>query len=307
MSKHSIAYCPSLRSYKQVGDLLNVLGLLNVAVYTNLVLKYANAGSTSTFFDSAWLSQGFCTNTNLNEPYYTSHDLCFYANIVLAIMLYTMHHTLRGSSPRMTSIDRFMKSNIYPTLGHGFVHGMIAFVVRQGEMIVNPGTATRWERIMNGEMNGQKIICIIIICQFFWFAVLKSIMPTFVRNLHILGLSSVIIVGNLMIPDVFGFAYVQAVCMSVYGMNELLKPAVEKEHFSYPVFALLYIPIAIVSWLEATGCTWFMHYGGHLMYDISIGGGLMLVYIVCWLVEQPTVGYVQALVNLADYFNFRLL
>jgi hypothetical protein len=266
------AYVVDTTSYSKVGNLFHILTLLNVLAYAILVLKFADHA----IFDDQWRSQGFCV-MNIDEPYWNSHDLCLYFDTVAAVAVMALYLALHKETPTqgMKSVDALMKWQGLSVLMHGFAHGMISYGLRQAG-----GKSSDLSSTMPASTK-------FLVGLVFWFPMIKSFMDEL--SLAAVLAMSLLVTGfsNVFVPDLFGFMYVQTVIGVMYAYQQLLQPKKDKENFAYMIFAFITLPISIIPWFESMSCaSWFMQYGGHVLYDIAIPVSLSAAYITCWWRDQ---------------------
>jgi hypothetical protein len=253
------------------GDAVHLASLLNVLAFAVAV------ACECPFFDREWKREGFCI-ANANTPYWTSHDLCLYADVVLAAAMTVVYRSLRDTSHKET--NELIERNIAGMLVHGLGHGLIAKALRD-DVVPTHYNATGWEAInMMSAMDALRIKLPFVL---FFLVLLKSAMPnaSWRTILRCTVLSSVC---WLFFTTQFGFTYIQTVLFMAFELNQLWRPEREKGfvYAAYPV--LVGIPIGTVGWIESLQCSnGVMDLGGHLIYDISIPVCLAVFYLVCWL------------------------
>ena len=251
---------------------MHLVSLLNVLAFAVAV------ACDWSFFDPEWKREGFCI-ANADTPYWTSHDLCLYADIVLAAAMAVVYRSLRDTSSMET--NELIKCNIAGMLVHGLGHGLIAKALRD-ELVPTHYNTTGWEAIEM--MSAIDAVRIKLPFALFFLVLLKSAMPnaSWRTILHCTVLSSVC---WLFFTTQFGFTYIQTVLFMAFELNQLWRPEQEKKLFVYAVYPILVsIPIGIVGWIESLQCSnGVRELGGHMIYDVSIPVCLTVFYLVCWL------------------------
>lgn len=249
--------------------------------YTTATFLFAKPGST--FFDEEWVQHGFCV-IQQDIPYRNSHDLCFYADIVLVAIGLLIYRSLRGvPTPEMKYSDDMMLFNMLGHLGHGVAHGFIASTFRSGDYVRAQQTTgfERWSTLDEGgdEMGVLKQLSIYIL---FWIGLLKGVLPKVSTRRVVILAVMVSIVGELFVKDVLSFAYVQAVMTVASASTQLMLPRKEK-NFAYAAFASTGVPLSILPWIESTMCQDIAaKFGGHLIYDMAIPTLLIVAYYSTW-------------------------
>mmetsp|Transcript_24441 Transcript_24441/g.35736 ORF Transcript_24441/g.35736 Transcript_24441/m.35736 type:complete len:303 (+) Transcript_24441:196-1104(+) len=286
-------------SYVTIGNILHISVLTNVMVYAFLIVAYAHPNETSKLvFDPEWLSQGFCV-ANLDVPYWNSHDLCLYADVILSISVVMVYYALRNGENIKddTSLQHSFKWSSVSILTHGMAHGFMSYKLRQkeesGEALAHSGM-TRWEEVMmeqggNASRASIELAKTIPVALLFWFPLLKSGMNASISNVRVLLLSVLVMLGQMHIQPQFGFTYVQTVIFLVFGFNELVcKTAKEKSRLSYMILALTGVPLSLIPYWEAMACTsgGYKALGGHVLYDAAIPVSLIIAYVSCYYYQE---------------------
>lgn len=264
----------------QVGDISNAIAAASVFAYTIATFLYASTESKVSLFDDRWIQYGFCVTQPL-VPYWNSHDLCFYFDTILVIIglfIYNSHKGLRSPGDDMKTADELMFFNLLGHFGHGVAHASIAAKFRSGE--IDDGNESFIEKYQNGEDDGM-IAQFLLIGFGFWVGILKGVVPTVpIRTCVIMAIP--ILLGSLLVKANLGFAYVQAVITVVFVSTQLTLPK-EKKSFVYAAFAVSFIPVALIPWVESMACDSIASkLGGHLIFDVSIPLSLYASYLASW-------------------------
>ena len=270
-------------AYAKTGDLWYLVSLVVSISFAVAVVLYAD-DPNQTFFDKDWTTEGFCIS-NRDVPYWNSHDTSFYSDIVMTIVMVLMYFSW-GKEPYMQGI---CSSQILlyagATIGHGAGHFNIARLMREQnvetvEQDMMDANNTRWQVFV-----GQSVL--------FWLPMLKAACTRMPWSL-VAGLAVLAEYGMTSIPYKFSFTYVQTVLLAAHAANELTRPRAEKgwEYATFPLF--LNVPIALVGWAECLGCsTFYKDIGGHVWYDTTLGCGLSLFYLSCYLRYSSSSGNKQ--------------
>ena len=171
-------------------------------------------------------------------------------------------------------------------LGHAAGHALIANALRLG--IYPEGHVRGLDDLLNDPSWLRACAKILPAYPLFWMPLVQTYMANTARN-RVALVALVVMVGSLLIPIKYGFAYTQAVLFVGLSVDQLLLPAKEKgfEYALWPVLTV--IPSGILSWVEATGCTThpiMRHWGGHVAYDVVMGSSYLAFYLVCWVRYQ---------------------
>lgn len=266
------------RIIARVGDATYALSLLNTTAFIASVLLFAKPNASISLFDEEWLKDGFCV-TNPNVPYWNSHDLCLYADTVLALILAGLYYALH-KYPGMKYANALVFWGIPGIIGHGLGHGGIGKAMREDSIPMEPEDMLA--KIMEG--NAMEIAKLFLLpTLIFWVPLMKAAMSN-VSLPKVVPLCIAASFVNLLFPRQFGFTYVQTVLMIAHSLNQLARPAVEKQ-FEYALYAcLVSVPVVLVGWMESTQCDNFvMDLGGHLLYDAYIPVSMIVFYIACFL------------------------
>lgn len=269
----------NLKDPARVGDAAHAFCILQTCLFAILVV-----GQSSSIFDSVWIQDGFCV-ANRNVAYMTSHDLCFYFDILGAIVcgyLYYLFKPVKG----MESTNALFKNNIGGIASHGFAHFLIAESMRDGGII---SVEDQLDAIANSTI--QQVVINIGGIVVFWLTLLKASMANVGWD-RIVPLAVIATVWNIQIPPQFGFTYVQTILLLAFSFNQLNRPKEEKMTRAYALYPMLVsVPLNMIAWMESTMCSCFIiHVGGHLIYDSAIVVSLVVYYFVCfWYLLQENI------------------
>lgn len=263
---------------KNVGDACLAIAAASVLAYTIAALLYAKPGSG--FFDGEWIHDGFCV-IRKDIPYWNSHDLCLYFDVVLVVIGLAIYQLLKGSPHKaMKAADEMMVFGMLGHLGHGIAHGFIASEYRSGGQRDSRQTFT-FERMVDGQDDAAQICKLALGGVAFWCGLLKGVLPKFsMTKLSVLAFF--VWVGGLFVREVLAFSYVQAVINAAFIGAQLVLPEEEKG-YTYAAFAVSTFVLSMIPWVESTACqTVASKFGGHLIYDVAIPTLLTTSYCTSW-------------------------
>jgi hypothetical protein len=263
-------------TWSRIGDFTHVALIINASIFAYAVVVHNDSG----IFDPVWQPEGFCV-ANRETPFWNSHDLCLYFDTVFALVHGLLYLALRNY-PGMDPANELVKFNILGVAGHGFGHGAIAKAMREG--VESSGLdQTGLDTIFS--KSPIEIVVKMIPFLIFWIFLLKATMPSAKMNV-ILPMTAASIAGNVLVPQQFGFTYVQTVLLLAFSVNQLLRPSNEKE-FAYALFPMIAgFPVSVIAWIESTMCSkGVLDIGGHLIYDAYIPLASMAFYMIYWAVS----------------------
>lgn len=267
--------------YAQIGNATYVASLVNTIAYCAAVVFFKD----STIFDKTWSIDGFCI-ANKEVPFWSSHDLCLYADVVLAGLFSVVYYFLHKEKG-MEAANDLVFYNIFGVIAHGFGHGGLGAALRDTEVSANMEddisyfstvhTKESWVAVVQ-ELFFSKFVIFL----FFWVFLLKAAMRQTPLN-GIFGLSILSYLGSLFTAPSFGFTYTQTILLIAFCVNQLLRP-VEDKGFAYYIYGLFVsLPLGVVGWLESTMCSsTVIHMGGHLIYDAYIPLSMLAFYLCCY-------------------------
>lgn len=266
-------------TYASIGDALMGVSAGLVLVYTALVLVYAEPGSK--IFDEQWVQDGFCV-INKDVPYFSSHDMCFYADFLLVLVGFRVHQNLKDSCAEMKLMDDLMKFNLLGHLGHGIAHGVIAWVLyRRGAADSESSTTSSNAMQQFTNMDTWQRLPLLVILFFFWCGLLKGAMPKS-SNTTVALFSLPAVLGQLIVKEVFSFGYVQAVLSVAFTYTQLNLTS-DLKNYGYLANSIAFVAVSLVPWVECMACQSFASkLGGHLIYDVSIPLSLGTSYVASW-------------------------
>ena len=263
------------------GNACHAIASASILAYTIATFLFAEPGST--FFDAEWVRHGFCIIQE-DVPYWSSHDLCLYADVVLVAIGLLVYRSLRGvPAPAMKYGDEMMLLNLLGHLGHGAAHGALGAQLRGGDG-EGAQQLTDFERLsaMAEERDHMQILRRVAMGVLFWIGLLKGVLPRVSLRWVTPAAALVHLFGVLCVRDVLAFAYVQAVLTVAFSSTQLTLPRQDK-HYAYAAFAAAGVPLSVIPWIESTMCQGVAaRFGGHLMYDVAIPTLLTCAYYSSW-------------------------
>ena len=278
-----------INNYTFFGNFFHAVNILNTIIYVTTVIIFASSSTTissgissisngTSILDSEWLKDGFCV-TNKEMPYWTTHDLCLYADTILSIILVIIYLALRNT-PGMEAANNYLIWNIPSILGHGFAHGGFAKVIRDGS---NSDEEDRLTRLLGGDPK-DILIFFILPTLIFWAPLLKAVMNN-MKLQKIIPFAFIASAAGIPLPRQFDFVYVQTVVSLAFSANELSRPKGDKTTFEYALFSFFIIFPGLIAWVECTLCSnsAMEMLGGHLIFDASIALMAGVGYLLSWL------------------------
>ena len=261
------------RFHSNLGDGLHVVTLFSTATFAYYVVRnFSN--DQDWLLDPEWKRFGFCI-ANPDVPFWTTHDLCLYVDLVATAVLSSLYMGNR-KRPGMERANEIMLTGLVGQLVHGISHGGLGYFLRNGVVSEDNITLVEYE-VVRGL--GMHYLLPQIV---FWFLILWASLPN-VEASFILPLSLVVRSAGAYLPGTLAFTYVQTVLMLAFSGNQLARPRNEKDfHYTmHPIF--LGIPLSLVGWLESSQCSSFVkdRFYGHLVYDAMIPFGTLLWYLLC--------------------------
>lgn len=297
-------------SYARIGDAAYVVSLLSTlalgyTVLTNLHRPHHN----NHLLDPVWKEHGFCV-THPDTPYWSSHDVCLYVDVLAVLFLYGVYRVLGQPHDTTTSMkltNQALLNSLPGIVGHGIAHASIAAVIRNqsaqadGSSWWNGTKTTKTTMSLSSfaaetswdvwrQLDGPQALWQLLVSILFWWGMFYSILPQAKRSTMGIMIAAVIYI-QLYVPNQLGFTYVQSVIVAVAALKELSKPPDEKNHLSYTLApVVIAIPVTFVSWMESTQCSAFVrdYLYGHVVYDVSIPLTTLVWYLLCYYYDAPT-------------------
>jgi len=265
-------------NYTTFGNVCQAVGAVSVLLYTILVLFFAKPGQPgSELFDQQFVQDGYCI-INKDIPYWSSHDLCFYWDVLLVMIGGIVYHALKDSGPAMKESDEIFKFTILSHLMHAMAHGFLGHHDRT--MNEDEKTSSISEKYL--AMGMMELTMNVLVGLAFWFVMLKAIMYK-TSNSSIALASIPAFAGIIFVRTNMTLGYVQAVIAMAAASEKLNDSKVEK-NFDYCALSVASMAISLVPWIESVACeSVASKFGGHLMYDLSIPIFFMVAYVTSWI------------------------
>jgi hypothetical protein len=262
--------------FTSLGDSAHAVTLVSTLAFTYMAGRYMN-DSNDTFFDASWKRDGFCV-AHAEVEYWNSHDVCLYVDAAMAALLGLVYLALH-KMPGMEAANALLFANIPGILGHGIGHGLVGKQIREfGLEAASPSFSD-----LVANQTSMEIAQALGLFLVFWAGLLKASMNN-IQTKYLIPCVLVAIAGNTLVPANFGFTYVQTILMLAFSINQLLRPASEKDYV-YATFPLFVgFPLTLVGWMESTQCSNFVrdYMYGHVVYDAYIPIASLAWYLVCY-------------------------
>mmetsp|Transcript_14240 Transcript_14240/g.25726 ORF Transcript_14240/g.25726 Transcript_14240/m.25726 type:complete len:256 (+) Transcript_14240:507-1274(+) len=144
-SLHRIIKKIRKQSPNKLGNACHAISSASTLAYTAATFFFAKPGSK--LFDDEWVQHGFCV-IQQDIPYWNTHDLCLYFDVILVALGLLVYRSLRGvPTPEMKYADEMMLFNMLGHLGHGIAHGFIGATFRSGSDGMGAQNNTGMERL----------------------------------------------------------------------------------------------------------------------------------------------------------------
>jgi hypothetical protein len=263
--------------FTSLGDSVHAATLVSTLAFTYMAGRFMNDDAND-FFDASWKRDGFCV-AHGEVQYWNSHDVCLYVDVAMAAVLGLVYLALHNT-PGMEAANTLLFSNIPGILGHGIGHGVVGQKIR--ELGMADASAAQRDGFLANQTNmelAQGLGFFLV----FWAGLLKASMFN-IQTKYLIPCVLLAIIGNTLVPGNFGFTYVQTILMVAFSMNQLWRPASEKDYFyaTYPLF--VGFPLTLVGWMESTQCSKFVkdYMYGHVVYDAYIPIATLTWYLVSY-------------------------
>lgn len=292
MCKLASNFCQQHETYSRRGNIVHAVTVLNTIVFCIAVMFFKD---NTSLFDKAWAKDGFCIS-NPDIPYWSSHDLCLYADFILASVCGIAYLILRKEDGMQQANELFFL-NIFGVAAHGMGHGAIGAGMRDEKSQIFIDTDLPylsaishkpWGAILQHLFRDQGFFLV------FWLVLLKASMPQSPMR-FILPLSILSWFSGLSLRRSFSFTFVQTVLLIAFSCNQIYRPKSEKG-FAYSIYGLLVsFPVGIIGWMESIMCSsTIVHLGGHLCYDAYIPLSSLAFYLTCYFCRSSETVKVKA-------------
>jgi len=260
--------------YQRVGDLGNfLLFTATCAVTACLLYKLPNESK----YDSNWLSNGFCIS-NQDDPLWNSHNLSFYADTFLAVILGGLYLT-RQKQDTKNGIPPLQKALLQGSIMAVFSHGLVHLYLG-----IDP-------KGMDLRIHLDNLIHSIVTQLFLVFGFVSLFLGTMpLASKESLFISAILATLGFTIFDVppqLNFVYSTGVIYVLSAINMLSLPAKHKDTASYFIYPYSQLPVLVMGILESTRCGAILEsVGGHAVLDTTIGLSIILGDIIATHIEQ---------------------
>jgi len=278
--------------FASVGDAAHVVTLVSALAFAIAVVRRRE------IFDPAWRRDGFCV-ANLDVPYWTSHDLCLYFDVLAAAILAAVYVAINGwgrkagkSPPGLETANDLIKKHIPGIVAHGIGHGMIGLDIRNRPDRYGPdneyGMYTSYESLM--EHSGEGILSAgtireLLPAAVFWWFLVKSSCGYSLDSSKVAAVVAVGMSIQMFVPRMYAFTYVQTFLMAAFALDQTMRPRAEKDSLAYALYPVVVsVPVTLMGWAESTMCTRFVRDNlyGHLAYDANIPVSMLVWYLACY-------------------------
>jgi len=274
-TKHETSVSPTeeVKQYAQLGNVLNALSVAMTSIFFVSVMLYAD-DPNQFIFAKEWAKVGYCVS-NPDVPYWTSHDLSLYADIVYTMIFFVLIYNWKDE-PYMQGIHSKRGMDLAMSiLLHGIGHGFVGYFARQ----VGGGDDT--DGIT--EVGQGTLVMTITAFTLFWLPTMIAALDG--RPMWIVAIVAALAsLGQEVVHFRFNFVYIQVVLSLVAGVHQLLLPK-EKKGREYAMFgAIVTVPVALAAWVECITCgDFYKSLGGHVLYDSTIAICLLTFYTYAYL------------------------
>ena len=273
--------------YATVGDAGHVVSAVSALVFAGAVIRYAGsdnnpAATTTVLFDPQWQADGFCVAGQPDSAWGTSHDVCFYVDVALALLL-GLCYLLLKSTKGLEGANKYIAASVFGIVAHGIGHASIARLLRQhgGDF----GSAVAELRLHTKLQNKPwlDIVAVQFPMLIFWGGVIWGSMPQS-KTVYIVAVIVLAQLGLNLMPVHLAFTYVQTVLVVCFSLNQTNVNDSDKD-FSYALHPfVIEIPTTLVGWIESTQCSSFVRstFYGHVIYDGYIAVSVIVWYLMCY-------------------------
>lgn len=293
-----------------VGDVWHVLTILSnlsfAYITTTQIMMQNNENTprsndhTLVTLDPSWKEYGFCVS-NIEEPYWNSHDMCCYVDTVLAILFALLYYGTRiRHTPGMESSNALVQDQFIGILMHGMGHEFIAYQMRNNNFTNtnnNQFLVRGIEKFREHESIPMGVLQYVLPIWIFWFCLLPPVFKKMNQEHETSGLvalaATLTTLLHLFVPSVLAFTYVQTVLMVCFSITQLLGQGSRgtKNNMAYATYPIVIgFPLTLIGWMEATRCTAFVRdrFYGHVAYDayIPLSGMTWYLLMYCWIMLE---------------------
>jgi hypothetical protein len=245
--------------------------------------------------DPEWrIGQGFCV-TAPETPYQSSHDACMYVDLLLALVLWSVHRTWH-TVPGMESANTLYQAAIPSIVIHGLAHGSIAYFLRRMvavDGISSPPANTPSSSSSSLEMGLHGLDTLAWPYQvtwhvglaWFWWTMIQASLYNCSRHTALWMTCILWIVHSWVVPADGNFTFVQTTLMVISSVNQLCLSHCKKG-MAYAMFPWISsLPLTCMGWMESLYCNAFVkeHLYGHVAYDAFIPLSILMWYVACYV------------------------
>ena len=254
---------PTLSFWGIVGTTINVIALTALLGYAVAVLGHSSGYWVLSAFGKNWAADGFCLS--YKDTLYHTHLLCLYADTCLSLLLWFLSRRCQGR-PELSIV----RENVLSVLMHGFAHGGLWLDYHRGGDLL----AMTWATAPSTTAAIVRHLSLVP----FWMSFTYAMTPS---PLWLAAAQSVVhsVLMTTVVPPLLAFTYVNTfISLNLLGKQLLTAP---RDVF-YVLSGVLYGgPILTATFLEPLLCdSLLVRWGGHIIFDLSIPGGVLLYYAV---------------------------
>ena len=280
--------------YATIGDTGHAACVVSSLLFAGAVVLYAGGDDSESktrnlLFDAQWKYDGFCV-AKKDKPYWTSHDICLYVDVAMALLLFLCYQLLR-TTPGLEGANKYIVANVFGMVAHGIGHGGIAKGMREHSGDSDTAYADMSRNLLVRIQEDPLLDVAVYNLPFilFWVGLIWASMPQS-QAAMIVTMSILAQLGQTQVSPRFAFTYVQTVLLLCFSLNQTILDASEK-NFAYALHPVLVaFPTIVVGWIESTMCTAFVQrvFYGHVIYDGYIALSINVWYLMCYLHARRT-------------------
>ena len=259
-----------------LGDALNMLVLAVAVGYQALTFGHFKGWWKLQQFGSHWAADGFCLS--FKATYYHTHLLCFYGDTVLAACLWLLCR--KETRPEL----RVAGDSALSVFGHGSAH---LFLWYQGDIDVNASGRGGSEHPGGGESQLETALSVLGGSLFFGFFLHALSAGSLWHKLAQSLLHGVAL--TQFVPLILAFSYVNTVIFVNLTLTQLwhgLDGHKDAFYLLFTVFGSCTVMAAAI--VEPLLCdSVLVHWGGHIIFDYTIGLTTAIYYLLGKYYLQP--------------------
>jgi hypothetical protein len=251
------------------------------------VFQLKGSGGARRIMDPVWLDNGGYCIAKPHDPEWNSHMMSCWIDLFFTAVCTCLYLALRKQQG-MEAVNKIFSLNIPGIFFHGLGHASFAAMFR--EHYINNGTTNDLGAYVTGledyrddtwmpTVHRDSLLVVV-----FWTSLLKAALNNLPWIL-VFPLGMLASLGQVYVPIEFSFAYIWITSTLCFSINQLARPAKEKDwsYASHPV--IVGIPLNMMTWVEATCCDAFVrdYLYGHAMFDSMLPLSLIAYYVINYL------------------------